>query len=197
MAKRFLMTQLWRIQQSYAILSLVLWGIVITLTAFPIVFPFFQRNLGFPENAPGAVAATLLLLFVGIFVLLFGFGIVYDRYLRLWREQLDVTYDRNPYTREKLMVKEILLWRHMFLPALRATAVSDPTARTEIDFMERWIERTLVEDANIRTVDRVGRLRHERVRGGGWTVARGVDRPRELGSLIVRRGGCLNPREGI
>ncbi|HYS71860.1 MAG: hypothetical protein E6K10_08595 [Methanobacteriota archaeon] len=151
MAKRFLMTQLWRIQQSYAILSLVLWGIVITLTAFPIVFPFFQRNLGFPENAPGAVAATLLLLFVGIFVLLFGFGIVYDRYLRLWREQLDVTYDRNPYTREKLMVKEILLWRHMFLPALRATAVSDPTARTEIDFMERWIERTLVEDANIRS----------------------------------------------
>jgi len=150
MAKRFLMTQLWRIQQSYAILSLVLWGIVITLSAFPIVFPCFHRNLGGSENAHGAVAATLLLLFVGIFVLLFGFGIVYDRYLRLWREQLDVTYDRNPYTREKLMVKEILLWRHMFLPALRATAVSDPTARTEIDFMERWIERTLVEDANIR-----------------------------------------------
>jgi len=149
MAKRFLMTQLWRVQQSYAILSLVLWGIVITLTAFPLVFPFLQRIFGFPENAPGAVAVTLVSLFISVFALLFSFGVVYDRYLRLWREQLDVTYDRNPYTREKLMVKEILMWRHMFLPAIKATRPEDPVLRREVEFMERWIEKTLTADSNI------------------------------------------------
>ncbi|TLZ55068.1 MAG: hypothetical protein E6K17_06540 [Methanobacteriota archaeon] len=150
MAKRFLMTQIWRIQQSYALLSLVLWGIVIALTANPLLLPYLQHNLGVDPTAPGVVAGTLVLVFIGVFALLFVFGVVYDKYLHLWRDQLDVTYDRNPYAREKLMVKEILVWRHMFLPAMQATASSDPKTRKEVAFMEKWIERSLAADPNIR-----------------------------------------------
>ena len=148
MAKRFVMTQIWRVQQSYTLLSLILWGIVIALTANPIVLPFMQHNFGIDPTATGVVAASLLLVFLGVFGILFLFGIIYDKYLHLWRDQLDVAYDRNPYAREKLMVKEILMWRHMFLPAMRTSP--DPRTQKEIAFMERWIEKSLASDVNIR-----------------------------------------------
>ncbi len=149
MAKRFLMTQLWRIQQSYALLSLFLWAAVISLTATAYILPFEQRQLGIDPGTPGVIAATLLLLFLAVFGGLFLFGVAYDRYLRLWRDQLDVAYDRNPYAREKLMVKEILMWRHMFLPTMRGRS-SDPETEKEIAFMEQWIQKSLASDANIR-----------------------------------------------
>ncbi len=150
MAKRYLMTQLWRIQQSYALLSLILWGVVIALTANPFVLPYLQHNLGVDPTAPGVVAATLFIVFIGVFGLLFAFGVIYDKYLKLWREQLDVAVDKNPYTKEKLSVKEILMWRHMFLPTLRAVKDNDPEARREIEFVEGWIHRSLAADGNIR-----------------------------------------------
>src|SRR2546426_11339913 len=89
MVKRFFMTQLWRIQQSYTLLSLILWGIVIVTTSFPIIspiwFPFLAR-FGISATTPGAVAVTLVLMFFLVFGSLYSFGFVYDRYLRLWRE---------------------------------------------------------------------------------------------------------------
>ncbi len=153
MVKRSFMVQLWRVQQSYTLLSLLIWGVLITFTAWPILSPVWQDILarfGVPLNTPGAVAAGLLVIFLGVYVVLYAFGVVYDKYLKLWREQLDVTYERNPYTREKLMVKEILMWRHMFLPVLRVAAPADPDARREIEFVEKWIEKTMAADAVIR-----------------------------------------------
>jgi len=153
MVKRYLMLQLWRVQQSMTLLSLILWAIVISLTALPIINPvwlrFLEDRFGIPPNAPGVVALTLVLIFLGVFAFLISVGLIYDKYLKLWREQLDVAYERNPYTREKLMVKEILLWRHMFLPSLRAEAKDSPEVQHEIEFMERWIEKSVSMDRNI------------------------------------------------
>ncbi len=153
MVKRYLMVQLWRVQQTYTLLSLLIWGIVITFTAWPIlddVWADILGRFGISMNQPGAVASGLLVMFVGVYAILYAFGVVYDKYLKLWREQLDVSYERNPYTREKLMVKEILMWRHMFLPVLRVAAPTDPAARKEIEFVEKWIGRILASDAVIR-----------------------------------------------
>jgi len=150
MAKRFFMTQLWRIQQSYTLLSLVLWGIVIALTAFPFVGSFLQHQFGFDPAAPGFVAATLILLFLAVFAGLFSFGVVYDKYLRLWREQLDVMVEKNPYAREKLSPKEILMWRYIYIPVMRAKGRDDSHARKEIEFVEKWVEISVATDPNIR-----------------------------------------------
>jgi len=150
MVKRFIMTQLWRIQQSYTFLSLVLWGVVIALTAFPFVGAFLQHQFGFDPAAPGFVAATLILLFLTVFAGLFSFGVVYDKYLRLWREQLDVMVEKNPYAREKLSPKEILMWRYIYLPAMRLSGPDNPNTRKEIEFVERWVEISIAADPNIR-----------------------------------------------
>ena len=150
MAKRFLMTQLWRVQQSYALLSLIIWGVVISLTAYPITSAFLQRQFGFDPSTPGFVIGTLASVFLAVFLLLYSFGVVYDKYLKLWREQLDVTLERNPYANEKLMIKEILMWRHMLLPTLRAAASPASKEEKEIEFMEKWIEKSVASDENIR-----------------------------------------------
>ncbi len=154
MVKRYLMIQLWRIQQSYTLLSLFLWGAVLTFTAYPIIkepwLRFLDATFGIPADAPGVVAGTLLLIFLLIYGVLFAFGLVYDKYLRLWREQLDVSVERNPYAREKLMVKEILQWRHMFLPAMRALGARDEGVRRDVAFMESWIALTVASDPHIK-----------------------------------------------
>src|SRR2546427_9378791 len=104
MAKRFMMTQLWRIQQSYTLLSLILWGIVIAFTAFPVVspvwFPFLAR-FGISATTPGVVALTLILLFLLIYGSVYAFGFVYDRYLRLWREEIAGALEENTHSQEK------------------------------------------------------------------------------------------------
>src|SRR2546427_8663247 len=104
MAKRFMMTQLWRIQQSYTLLSLILWGIVIAFTAFPVVspvwFPFLAR-FGISATTPGVVALTLILLFLLIYGSVYAFGFVYDRYLRLWRGRDRVRRQEEPQSQEE------------------------------------------------------------------------------------------------
>ena len=150
MAKRFLMTQLWRIQQSYTLLSLGLWGIVIALTAFPFVSAFLVHQFGFDATAPGFVAITLIFLFLVVFSGLFVFGIVYDKYLRLWREQLDVMVEKNPYAREKLSPKEILVWRYIYLPAMRLSGRDNLNTKSEIEFVEKWVAISIAADPNIR-----------------------------------------------
>jgi len=150
MAKRFLMTQLWRIQQSYTLLSLGLWGIVISLTAFPFISQFVQCKFAVDCTAPGVVAITLILLFLAVFAALFLFGVIYDKYLRLWREQLDVAVERNPYAREKLSPKEILMWRYIYLPVMKVSGRDNPNTAKEIEFVEQWVEKSLTADGNIR-----------------------------------------------
>ena len=152
MVKRFVMVQIWRIQQSYILLSLLIWGIIITFTSWTVlkdVWADILQRFGISMGAPGAVASGLAVIFICVFTLLYIIGVIYDKYLRLWREQLDVSVEKNPYTQEKLMVKEVLMWRHMFLPTLRAVAPRDPDAQREIEFMEDWIQKSIASDWNI------------------------------------------------
>lgn len=156
------MLQLWRFQQSQAILGLVLWASLLTLTAYPIlagpIFGFLG-SFGIAADTRGAVALALGIIFVSIAAALFLFGLVYDKVFRLWREQTDVLVDRNPYTRERLTAKEILTWRHMFLPALQASSArnpdrpNNPDLVSHIAFMEDWIARSLDDPRTRRAVE--------------------------------------------
>src|SRR3972149_7030547 len=101
MVKRYLMLQLWRVQQSMTLLSLILWAIVISLTALPIINPvwlrFLEDRFGIPPNAPGVVALTLVLIFLGVFAFLISVGLIYDKYLRLWRGPRGGGAQRQPH----------------------------------------------------------------------------------------------------
>src|SRR2546426_1773836 len=113
MVKHYLMVQLWRVQQSYSLLSLLIWGVLITFTSWTVlkdVWADFLGRFGIQLSAPGAVAAGLLVIFLAVYAILFAFGVVYDKYLKLWRAQRHVSHERKPYHPGELMVEENLMW---------------------------------------------------------------------------------------
>lgn len=147
MVKKMFMIQVWRIQQSYAIFSLFAWSFLLTFTSYPYIAPLFSRwGVISAEDVLLGMAVLFLIVFFGIL----AFGFLYDRILKLWREQADVVYERNPYAKEKLMPKEILLWKKAHLRTLREVAKQDPEVWEDIEFMEKWIQKSLESDPLLR-----------------------------------------------
>jgi hypothetical protein len=141
MVKMRVMTYLWRLQQSQLIVSMILWAVLLTLTSYQYVgwrlqqFFFNSIYLGF------------LILFLIIFGFIILVGFAFDAIFKLWKEQSIVIAHRNPYLKERLYPKEVVMWRHMFLPILKRFEDTNPEVKEEIAFMERWINRCMDADS--------------------------------------------------
>jgi len=149
MAKKFLMTLVWRISQTGPILSLFFWSTALAGIFWPIVgitggnqlgpLGSLLRSLGVPLDRVTVVGLVILFLLFAAFILFIGW--MYDRVLKLWREQMDVTYDRNPYVDDRLFRKEIMQWEQYYLPLAKAVSkVSpDPELKEAIARVEDWV----------------------------------------------------------
>lgn len=150
MVKKFVMTLVWRISQTGPILSLFFWSTALAGIFWPIVgitggnqlgpLGTFLRSLGVPLDRITFVGlVTLFLLFAALILFI---GWMYDRVLKLWREQMDVTYDRNPYADDRLFRKEILQWQQYYLPLARAIykVAPDPELKESIARVEVWVK---------------------------------------------------------
>jgi hypothetical protein len=147
--KKFLMTLVWRISQTGPILSLFFWSTALAGIFWPIVgitsssqlgpLGNFLLSLGISLDRITIVGLILLFFLFAAFILLIGW--LYDRVLKLWREQMDVTYDRNPYVDDRLFRKEIMQWDQYFLPLAKAVykVSPDPELRDAIERVETWI----------------------------------------------------------
>lgn len=146
------MIYFWRAQQSGAIISITLLG---TLTAASLYHDFikaFTHNywvLG--DSELGGVLVTMVLIFTGVF----GVGYAFDK-LKFWKEQNIVTIERNPYGSYKLTAKEIN-WIRLWQAAAN-TANPTPEQRQLAAHFDKWVERSLEEDAvlqaEVEAVDR-------------------------------------------
>jgi hypothetical protein len=144
------MTYLWRLQQTQVIVSMLLWAVLLTLTSYQYVGWRLQQT--FFNN----IYLGFIFLFLIIFGLIVLVGFAFDSIFKLWKEQNIVSARRNPYAREKIYTKEIVLWRRLFLPILEKYKEDDPKVRENIDFMEKWIQKCLEDDPNIqKEVDEV------------------------------------------
>lgn len=143
MAKKGFMTLMYRVQQSQALVSPFFWAATLTGVFFPILNTYLIRNGIVGQSQVGL---TLVILFAAIFSFILLMGVVYDTVFKLWKEQQIVAVRRNPYSREKLMAKEIVLWRRLHVRTLQALNSGDPQVRRDMEFMERWIERSLEGD---------------------------------------------------
>ena len=93
--KKWFMRQYWRLQQSQAIASLLLWTSTITLLVWPYVRWRFEGDdtiLGFPTTYWG-----LALIGSGVIFVVLMIGFVYDQTLTLWKEHQNVIIERNPF----------------------------------------------------------------------------------------------------
>ncbi len=141
MVKKGFMVQLWRIQQSQAIISLFFWGLTLAGVFYPTYFHEHFVNLGIVRQSDYFLGTMLLFLaIIGAFLLM---GLIYDIVLKLWVEQSDVAVERNPYSKERLMAKEILFWRRSTVAIMKQLAKTDPSIQKDIDFVEKWIDKSL------------------------------------------------------
>ncbi len=140
------MVQLWRIQQSYAIFGIVFWSVTLTLLSYQYVAPKFEEWFGISQR--DVFIGLTLLFFIVLGLILFA-GFLYDRVLRLWREQSVVAYERLPYAKEMLTPKEVLLWGRVHLGILKQVAKSDPSVAEDIQFMDKWVAKSLSEDPSL------------------------------------------------
>lgn len=148
MVKKYLMVQIWRIQQSQAIISLFFWGLTLAGIFYPTYFHQHFVSLGLVRQSDYFLGTMILFLVIIVAFLLMGF--IYDRSLKLWREQTDVAIERNPYSVERLQPKEIVQWMRCSVAIMKELAKTDGAIQKDIEFMEKWIAKSLAERPDVR-----------------------------------------------
>jgi len=148
MAKKFLMTIVWRISQTGPLLSLFFWSTALAGIFWPIVGssnppgPLYSLLiwLGIPVERVTIVGLLVLFLLFAAFILVVGF--LYDRTYKLWREQMEIAVDRNPYADDRPLHKEQLQFEQFYLPLARALyrVSPDPALKEAIAAGEDWVK---------------------------------------------------------
>ena len=113
--KKHFMIQVWRIQQSQMIISIVFWALTLT----GIFYPYVDWRLKIAFGI-GTATEGMILLFLLVITAILSFGFMYDRIFRLWKQQHTVAQERNPYARDKMTPKEILYWSLFYVPTMEA-----------------------------------------------------------------------------
>ncbi|HUW42818.1 MAG TPA: hypothetical protein VMW02_01130 [Thermoplasmata archaeon] len=137
--KKWFMLQVWRLQQVAAILTLALLSLNLALQ----MYNFMDWREGVFSSPYYAVPILLLL----ITLVIWGFAIFWDLRMKMWREQMAVAMERNPYAKEKLYAKEIANYAFMWLPILDNLGKTDPEAKAHADSLRTWVDKALKDDA--------------------------------------------------
>lgn len=106
--KAYFMVQMWRLQQIAMVGSLILLVINLGLT----VYGYIKWRIPNPYiGVPMVVLALVAAIWFAAWV--------WDKRLRLWREQQCVIIDRSPYAAERLSPKEIVNMEWIWIPAIQ------------------------------------------------------------------------------
>lgn len=157
--RKWAMRQYWRMQQSQAVVGLLLWGTTITLLVWPYVswrfsdqcsdgVCFSSSFLGVPSTYLGLAFIFLSVMFA---VLLIGF--LYDQVFSLWTEWRSVDMERNPYVTYALSPN----WAMMIAlqaETLKRTANEDPAMMAQADWYLKWCETYTEGEMFARSVQR-------------------------------------------
>ena len=157
--KKWAMRQYWRMQQSQAVVSLLLWGTTITLLVWPLIQWRFTAEcttgvcisdefLGIPSTY---FALTGIFFTVMLAVLTIGF--LYDQVFSLWTEWRSVVMERNPfvtYALAPIWVMTIALQAEV----LKRTSPEDEAMVKQADWCLKWCEAYTEGEMFARAVQR-------------------------------------------
>ena len=144
--RKWAMRQYWRMQQSQAVVGLLLWGTTITLLVWPYVRWRFDGScsdalclstsyLGIPATYIGLITIFMTVMF-GVLTI----GYLYDQVFSLWTEWRSVDMERNPFVTYALSPNWAML---LALQAenLRRQANGDEDMIAQADWFLKWCER--------------------------------------------------------
>ncbi len=137
--KKWFMLQLWRIQQVAHLLTVSMLAINLTLQ----IYLYMQWREGTLFATPWIGGAVILLVLAAA---IWTFALIWDLRLKMWREQMTVLAEKNPYTKEKLTAKEVLVWGTFWFPMLERLGKEDPAIRASAESLRRWVLQALEDD---------------------------------------------------
>ena len=140
--KKWFMLQMWRLQQVSQPLTLALLAINLSLTVFSLIK---WREGSLLSSSWIGVPLILLLLAMVIW----SFAIIWDLRLKMWRDQATVLVERNPYSKEKMSAKEIMVYGIFWLPLLENAGKTDPKAKLAADALRVWINKASKEEVDL------------------------------------------------
>lgn len=130
---------MWRVQQVAQILTIALLAVNLTLT----LYQYMQWREGTFFATP-YVGGLLILLTLAAGIWIFAF--IWDMRLKMWREQMTVIVEKNPFTKEKMTPKEIAMVHIVWLPLLERAGKDDPKAMQYANALRSWAQRSMRED---------------------------------------------------
>jgi len=136
--KKWFMLQVWRLQQVAQLLTLVLLALNLSLQAWGYV----KWRSGFLANPLTGVLSILLVLAF----LIWTSAYIWDRRLKMWREQISVLIEKNPYMKERFAPKEVALYALIWIPIMEHIGKNDPVLKANADALKNWLRRELKAD---------------------------------------------------
>ena len=136
--KKWFMLQIWRVQQVAQILTLVLLALSNSLLIYKSVS---WRGGLFSTPYSGAL---LILVIIGLAI--WGFAIVWDLRLKMWREQTSVLIEKNPYMKERFAPKEVALHAMTWVPVMEHIGKNDPVLKANAEALKNWLRMELEAD---------------------------------------------------
>lgn len=151
-ARKWVMRQYWRLQQSQAVISLGFWSVTLTLLIFPYVAWRFEG-----EESLAGIPLTywgLGLIFMGVITSVLLVGYVYDNFLGLWREWRTVDTERNPYSTYALVPWNMMILGFLHEVLTRVADEDDERLHEELSWLRTWMAQTTSEELFARSVQR-------------------------------------------
>lgn len=157
--RKWAMRQYWRMQQSQAVVGLLLWGTTITLLVWPYIswrftatcddgICFSNTILGIPSTYFG-----LATIFLTVMLAVLTIGFLYDQVFSLWTEWRSVDMERNPYVTYALSPN----WAMMIAlqaETLKRSASDDEAMIAQADWYLKWCEQYTEGEMFARAVQR-------------------------------------------
>lgn len=139
--KKWFMLQVWRLQQVAQIMTLALLALNLALQIFDLI----KWRQGSPLSTSW-IGVPMILLFLAMVI--WSFAMYWDLRLKMWRDQATVLVERNPYSKEKLSAKEVMMFGLLWLPMMEKLSKDDPKLSSAVDVIKSWIKRVTDEDPN-------------------------------------------------
>jgi predicted ABC-type exoprotein transport system permease subunit len=140
------MVFLWRVQQSQMLIGVFFWSLTLALLAYQYLAPWLAK-VGIPSSAVALGILVTLLMVLGT-VLTIGYA--YDRVFRLWHDQTVVSYERNPFARDRLTPQMIMTYEHLYIPILEEIEERRKAGPVHSLYLKGLVRHNLEADANIK-----------------------------------------------
>ena len=157
--RMWVMRQYWRMQQSQAVVSLLLWGTTITLLVWPMISWRFtsrcESGVCFSDDFAGIPSTYIGLaaIFFSVVFAALAIGFLYDQVFSLWTEWRNVDMERNPFATYALAP----IWVMSFAlqaEILKRTSPDDEAIVEQADWYLKWCEAYTEGEMFARAVQR-------------------------------------------